>query len=418
VADTDQPSLAELDEVLSRAVERQISEQRALRQALEELRQAVATSARPTGEPAAVDLTPIEDRITRTIETGIERLETELREVRQTLEPQLQVAADASKLVRSVQDDMDAISALQDDIGLVRSMRDEMTGVRAAVGSLGADIEGIAQALIDLNSGLRTWADDVDSSVESVRETVDSVGEAVASIRELAQTRAVAEAAEPGTPPPELTEPPEPPEGLEQQVKELAELSLYLNDQIEDLDGVLKRLGELPEKVDGVVAQAMRRTLATRSKIEQEATNTFDEVAADLEDNLQRLTVALGALDDATLRKVTLGHVELSSRVESLHETLLARIEDVAGEQRRTAEALAESLDRSARGQDPRASAAVSRVPATRGRVRAKARKTTAQTDKPTTKTKKAAKKKKTTAKRSTARRKTTRNKSEDTTEF
>jgi hypothetical protein len=186
---------------------------------------------------------------------------------------------------------------------------------------------------------------------------------------------------------------------------------LYLNDQIEDLDGVLKRLGELPEKVDGVVAQAMRRTLAARAKIEQEATNTFDEVAGDLEENLQRLTVALGTLDDATLRKVTLGHVDLSSRVESLHETLLARIEDVASEQRRTAEALAEALDRSARGLEPRASAAVSKIPAARRKVAAKARKTTAKAKKP------AKTKKKSTAKRPVGR-KATRNRNDDSAEF
>jgi uncharacterized protein YoxC len=405
VTDREQPSLAELDEVLTRAVERQIAEQRALRQSLEELRETVAAIQPGTGESVSVDLSGLDERVQRSIDSGVARLEVELRDVRDTIEPQLQAVSDVTKVVRSLQDDIDAISALHDDITVVRSMREEMTAVRGAVGSLAADVEGIAQALIDLNSGLRTWADDVDASVEAVKETVDSVGETVVSIRELAHTRAVADAAEPGSP--EAA----PPEGLEQQVKELAQLSLYLNDQIEDLDGVLKRLGELPEKVDGVVAQAMRRTLAARAKIEQEATNTFDEVAGDLEENLQRLTVALGTLDDATLRKVTLGHVDLSSRVESLHETLLARIEDVASEQRRTAEALAEALDRSARGLEPRASAAVSKIPAARRKVAAKARKTTAKAKKP------AKTKKKSTAKRPVGR-KATRNRNDDSAEF
>lgn len=404
MTDREQPTLAELDEVLTRAVERQIAEQRALRQALEDLRQAVANIPKGSAEPVSVDLTGLDERVRRSIDSGVSRLEAELRDVRDTIEPQLQSVTDATKVVRSLQDDMDAISALHDDIALVRSMRDEMTAVRGAVGSVAADVEGIAQALIDLNSGLRTWADDVDASVETVRETVDSVGEAVVSIRELTQTRAVAEAGE------VTTQEGPPPEGLEQQVKELAELSLYLNDQIEDLDGVLKRLGELPEKVDGVVAQAMRRTLAARAKIEQEATNVFDEVAGDLEENLQRLTVALGALDDATLRKVTLGHVDLASRVESLHDSLMARIEDVAADQRRTAEALAEALDRSSRGLEPRAQAALSKVAATpRKAVKAK---TPAKT-----KSTKPKAPKKATAKRTT-RRKPSRNRNADTAEL
>lgn len=333
MANGDQPSLAELDEVLERAVDRQVAEQRALRQALDQLRDAVRALGEGTPAQVELDVGALDDRMRRAIEGGIARLESELRDVRSALGPQIELTSNVNQVVRSFREEL-------------QTLHDGISSVETDVAGVGADIEGIAQALIDLNAGLRSWADDVDASVTSLRDTVDS-------IRELTQTRAVAEAAEQA--PVSDADSDARIERMETQVKETAELSLYLTDQIEDLDRVLKNLGELPERIEGVVSQAMRRTLTARAKLEQDATSLVDELTESLEAGTDRLSEVLDSLDASGVRKLTLGNVELTSQVASLHDTLIARLAAAELDHRQTMEALARAIDRWAKGKDPRA---------------------------------------------------------------
>src|SRR5438876_10044638 len=91
------PSLAELDEVLSKASERQIAEQRALRQALEDLRDMVRRVAeRPQQAAPNIDVIGISDNVRDSvrlaIDTGVGRLEKSVRDIRTELGPQLEDA--------------------------------------------------------------------------------------------------------------------------------------------------------------------------------------------------------------------------------------------------------------------------------------------------------------------------------------
>lgn len=347
MANGDQPSLAELDEVLERAVDRQVAEQRALRQALDQLRDAVRALGEGTPAQVELDVGALDDRMRRAIEGGIARLESELRDVRSALGPQIELTSNVNQVVRSFRQEL-------------QTLHDGISSVETDVAGVGADIEGIAQALIDLNAGLRSWADDVDASVTSLRDTVDS-------IRELTQTRAVAEAAEQA--PVSDADSDARIERMETQVRETAELSLYLTDQIEDLDRVLKNLGELPERIEGVVSQAMRRTLTARAKLEQDATSLVDELTESLEAGTDRLSEVLDSLDASGLRKLTLGNVELTSQVASLHDTLIARLAAAELDHRQTMEALAGAIDRWAKGKDPRALETVAKATTPRKRA-------------------------------------------------
>jgi hypothetical protein len=205
----------------------------------------------------------------------------------------------------------------------------------------------MAQALIDLNAGLRGWADGVD-------EGIGTITDSLATIRKLSDARPSSSAAVPvdeaGV------------AAIRDQLKETADLSLYLTDQIEDLDAVLNKLGELPERVEGVVTQAMRRTLTARAKIEQEAGSVLDDVASSLDGTVERLVEALGVLEGGDVRRLALAQVELTSRVESMQDTLQSRIDGIELGYRQMLEALARAIDRSSRGQEPRALEAVAKA--------------------------------------------------------
>jgi hypothetical protein len=336
------PSLAELDEVLSKAIERQIAEQRALRQALEDLRESVRRVAeRPQATPS-IDVIGISDNVRDSvrlaIDTGVGRLEKSVRDIRAELGPQLE---DATLTGRN-------LGALRDDVRAVGDgVREDVRSVADALGGVAADVRGMAQALIDLNAGLRGWADGVD-------EGIGTITDSLATIRKLSDARPSSSAAVPvdeaGV------------AAIRDQLKETADLSLYLTDQIEDLDAVLNKLGELPERVEGVVTQAMRRTLTARAKIEQEAGSVLDDVASSLDGTVERLVEALGVLEGGDVRRLALAQVELTSRVESMQDTLQSRIDGIELGYRQMLEALARAIDRSSRGQEPRALEAVAKA--------------------------------------------------------
>lgn len=377
----DQHGRVELDEILSRAVDRQIAEQRALRQTLDELRDSVRELA---GRPAArVDLTPIEERI-ETISRAVERasdrpvqppvdlagleerirasittsvagasettfssLSDQLRSLREVVVPRLEHAAETNDTVRSI--------------------AEEMGAVRDVVGGVSTDLEGIAQALLDFNTGLRGWASGMDETVSSIKLTV---GELYALStqppppKEEPKEREEAEAEEEEKKARSKTaektaeaEAKEPPAGIEDRIKETAELSEYLADQIEDLDGLMGRLTELPQQLEGVVSQALKRTLTARAKLDREAETALDDVLEALDEHVNQLAEVLQRFEheEDHMRKMALEQVELSSRIESLQSTFIDRIERIETQRRRGEEAIAVAIDRTARGLAPRA---------------------------------------------------------------
>jgi septation ring formation regulator EzrA len=146
-------------------------------------------------------------------------------------------------------------------------------------------------------------------------------------------------------------------EGIEERVNETAQLSLYLTDQVEALDKLLGRVGDLPMKLEGVVAQALRRTLATRAKLDKEAEGAIDDVLGAVDEQLEHFSASLQrfAADEGQLHKIELGQADLSSRLESLQANLTARLDESEKERRRTEQELARAIDRTAKGLDPRA---------------------------------------------------------------
>jgi hypothetical protein len=374
-----QRASVELDEILSRAVDRQIAEQRALRQTLDELRDSVRELS---GRPAArVDLTPIEeriDKISRTVErsaqepldlSGLEErirgaisasvsgasettfssLSDQLRSLREVVVPRLEHAAETNATVRTIAEDMGA--------------------VREAVGGVSTDLEGVAQALLDFNTGLRGWASGVDETISSIKLTVGELyalstqparpGDETRETKELEKEAEEEEEKKPAEKGKKATEAEagEPPPGIEDRIKETAELSEYLADQIEDLDGLMGRLTELPQQLEGVVSQALKRTLTARAKLDREAETALDDVLEALDEHVNQLAEVLQRFEheEDHMRKMALEQVELSSRIESLQSTFIDRIERIETQRRRGEEAIAVAIDRTARGLAPRA---------------------------------------------------------------
>jgi uncharacterized phage infection (PIP) family protein YhgE len=341
---------SELDEFLARAVDRQIAEQRALRESLQALTQAVrelqtrpapAPAPSPPPQPAApaIDIADLDARMKRAMEATAAAVGGELRELRSSVLPNLERAIDAS--------------------GGMRALEQQVGSVRESVTSLSADVEGIAQALIDLNAGLRDWAEGVDRDVDVVRDAVQQVREVAARAEEL-QAQAIEAAEERRAQPEAPLLPPEPAmvdvdetgiihapavtispieisAEIEQRVKETIELSLYLADQIEAFDKAISNLGDLPTRLEGVISQALKRTLAARAKLDREAETALDEVVATLDEHVQ----SIGDLTHtaATVRELADGQSQLASGLA----------------------AIAEAIDRSSEGLLPRAASSVAK---------------------------------------------------------
>jgi ABC-type transporter Mla subunit MlaD len=422
----DKPRSAQLDEVLTRAVDRQIAEQRALRQALDQLREAVREfgnrpaarvdmssldqlreAVRELGNrPAArVDLSPLEDRIKDVLDPLDERfkdlfgplasriqdslspmedrIQSALRAIAERPMPAQHPPPDLAGLEERVQNAIhssvagateSSLAALSDQLrsfreavvprleqateanAAVRAVSEEIGSIREVVGGVSTDIEGIAQALIDFNGGLRQWATGLDETVGSIRLTVGEIYAVATQPRpsdagETAdQTASLSTSGASGNGQ-------EKPAGIEERIKETAELSEYLADQIEDLDGLMGRLTELPQQLEGVVSQALKRTLTARAKLDREAETALDDVLEALDEHVNQLSTVLERFEQEEdhIRKIALEQVELTSRIESLQSTFVDRIDRIDNERRRGEEAIAVAIDRSARGLTPRA---------------------------------------------------------------
>lgn len=399
----EQQGSGDLDEVLTRAVDRQIAEQRALRQALDQLRDAVKELA---SRPAArVDLTPLEERIKDvlsplddrfkdlvgplasriqdTLSPMEDRIQSALRTVVERPPPQ-QLAPDLTGLEERVQSAIhgsvagateSSLAALSDQLRsfreavvprleqateantAVRAVSDEIASIRDVVGGVSTDIEGIAQALIDFNGGLRQWATGLDETVGSIRLTVGEIYAVATQPRPSESGVAADDTASLSPAGPSGDGQGEKPAGIEERIKETAELSEYLADQIEDLDGLMGRLTELPQQLEGVVSQALKRTLTARAKLDREAETALDDVLEALDEHVNQLSTVLERFEQEEdhIRKIALEQVELTSRIESLQSTFIDRIDRIDNERRRGEEAIAVAIDRSARGLTPRA---------------------------------------------------------------
>lgn len=429
------PGSGQLDEILTRAVDRQIAEQRALRQSLDQLRDTVRELAsRPAAgvdpqalnqlrdtvrelasRPAArVDLTPLEERV-KDVLTPLEgqirdllapldarfkdvfgplasriqdslspmedRIQSALRAIAERPMPTPPPPPDFAGLEERVQNAIhgsvagateSSLAALSDQLrsfreavvprleqateanAAVRAVSEEIGSIREVVSGVSTDIEGIAQALIDFNGGLRQWATGLDETVGSIRLTVGEIY-AVATQPRPSETGVPADdtaslsASGNGQK--------DKPAGIEERIKETAELSEYLADQIEDLDGLMGRLTELPQQLEGVVSQALKRTLTARAKLDKEAETALDDVLEALDEHVNQLSAVLERFEQEEdhIRKIALEQVELTSRIESLQSTFIDRIDRIDNERRRGEEAIAVAIDRSARGLTPRA---------------------------------------------------------------
>ena len=336
----------EIEDFLSRAVDRQVAQQRALADALTELRQAV--DALGTREEV-----PDETHVALASALG------DLRDAVHDLTSHTRQPVDVSGLERVIRDvsegemsfmvrelkDLKGSGSSGDTTETTERLRDlsqDVDTVRDSVGGVATDVDGIAQALIDLNSGLRGWADGVDSNIASLRDAVDRVHEVTIESQELLapdedgdSERRVGVAAIG-----------ERIQGIEERIADTAELSSYLTEQVESLDKLLTRIGDLPMKLEGVVAQALRRTLATRAKLDKEAERAIDDVLGSVDQQLEQFNASLQRVsnNDERLEKIESGQSDLRSQLEDLQKGFAGRFE-----------ALAQAIDRSSKGLTPRA---------------------------------------------------------------
>lgn len=248
---------------------------------------------------------------------------------------------------------------------------EEDEDLRVLVEASAEDTRGLAQAMLDLNAGLRSWAERIDerisalarSVLEAIRdlaaaqkEAFEDVGRSVVGPEGAGGDVAGALKATTKTIASRL-------KGLEERIVESGDLSRYLKDQIEDLDRVLGTLTGIPEKLDGVVAQAVRRASTARAGIAQQSQKALEEVLGPVGGDLERFAEVLrGAAEAADgghladeVRRVALHQVELTSRLEALQDAIASSLDGVEEQQRRRDEAFAKALDRAGRGLDPKA---------------------------------------------------------------
>jgi archaellum component FlaC len=296
---------SELDEFLSRAVDRQIAEQRALREALNDLRSTVESLAsRPV--QAAIDQSAL-DHVANEVRTSTH---AEIANVRRDL---AELRANVS---------MPQAGPAEIDLG---PLREELSTVNA-------NIDGIAQALIDLNAGLRDWASGVDDGLTSLGRAINSVKAVADEARRAAAAanESLALEVEDRTDDDDLDEIVDDRlEQVEARIEETGRLAMNIRDQLDDFEKLANGMRQLPKAIEGTVAQAIRRAMAARAKLDHEAETAMDETLGAVDEQLDALNEAIGRIgeSDDAIRKIALGQIELGSRLDSLQETFLARLD-------------------------------------------------------------------------------------------
>jgi len=339
-------SSAELDEFLSRAVDRQIAEQRALREALSDLRTAIeALRSRPV--EASIDQAALDERIVH--------VANEVRDA---------TRAEVATLRGEIADLRTAVSMPPPPLVLDQPEVD-LAPVRDDLATVNANIDGIAQALIDLNAGLREWADGVDEGLTSLVRAVNGV-KAIAD-----DARRAATAANDSLALEVQARSDDDLDGLvddrmeqvEERIEETGRLAMNIRDRLDQFEQMASGMTELPKAIEGTVAQVVRRAMAARAKLDREAEQAMDETLAAVDEQLDAVFDAVAKISggDDHVRKMELGQIELNSRIDSLQQTFLERLDAIETENRRAQEALARAIDRAAAGREPRAAETVAK---------------------------------------------------------
>jgi ABC-type transporter Mla subunit MlaD len=360
-----------LEEFLAEAVDRQLSAERALEGTLAQLRGSVASLAERLEASGTLP-----DDVSDTLEevrSGVAKL-GELPEV------VAQLSGGIRERILAVEQRLETIPAglfqgvkeallPQFEGGELRELLDR---VERSTEAQSGDVQALARSMLDLNAGLREWADRIETRIaslaqsllEGVRDLAQSQGEALGSLGD-AVTGAAAElnqdvgglvretARSLGS---RLDD-------VHSQLTEGAALSRYLQDQVDDLDKVLNQLGTVPDRLEGAVSQALRRALTVRAGLTREAEKALERTVGPVEENLERLVASLETVTEGfedgriadDVRKVSLRQVELTSRLEEMQEAVFARLEEIAEDARRRDEILAGAIDRAASGLAPEA---------------------------------------------------------------
>ncbi|MEX2394395.1 MAG: hypothetical protein WD826_07945 [Actinomycetota bacterium] len=354
-----------------------------------------------------IDPDEVIDQIRRISQAYSDAVIAEIREIREGFEtaaapPAATPSSEGSDVViaelRDVRDEI--LTQLQRPVPQADSAGDAagLGDIQGTVGAMSADVEGIAQALIDLNAGLRDWAEGVDSRIGEMQQAVDLVRDFASQTQEL-RTEMLeamdlrdqrqgydaegyeAEGYERQEPAPSQELAPQEfavdaelvPEPrvvitdsveLDRRIQETIDLSLYLADQVDAFGRVLQSMGDLPTRLEGVISQALRRTLTARSKLDSEATTEIRTALASLDTYVDKIDdiVTRFAASEESVRKLALGQVEVSSRIDSLYDAIADRLDDVEADRRRTEEILAGAIDAVGEGKAPKAASTLAKA--------------------------------------------------------
>lgn len=258
MADTQRPALEAYEEILASAVDRQLAEQRELAQTLSSLR------------------------------GHLDALDTDVRSSAHDVEGLAAAVLELNKILR-------------DRFGEATA---ETTSLESRVTSLAATIgEGLRELAAAQENALEGLGAAISAAIESIRADLRGIRESVASFADRFAT-------------------------LETSFGEARDLVGYMRDQSEDFDKVLSGIGDVPERLEGVVSQALRRGLTARAGLAREAEKALGGVVAPVEERLAQLLEELqdveapkgrgGSQVREDVRRLALGQVELSSRLEDL----------------------------------------------------------------------------------------------------
>ncbi|HVL82464.1 MAG TPA: hypothetical protein VM840_12820 [Actinomycetota bacterium] len=362
------------EDVITAAVDRQLSEQRALQDVLVRVQESLEALARTVDEQAdrqGPDLGGIPDAVralSEVIRERLERIEGRLGDqpvpdvggaVREELASALDpLVADVRQAAEAhggrLAEIEEAVRALREDAASEPALDALHVSIRAA----SDDVQALAQAVLDLNAGLRDWSGRIEERVDDLSRSVsdtlrdqadeqrrwqDQVADTVvAAVTEMGgmvkeSTRALGDRLD----------------GVEQQLVEAESLSSYLRDQTEDLDKVLTGLGDVPQRLEGAVAQALRRALTVRAGLIGEAEKALDKVFSPLSSRLDRMIASMdevgSAMSDEKLteevRRVAQRQSELDSRLDEMQDTVLTQLEELAESVQAAVETAAEARD-------------------------------------------------------------------------
>ena len=281
--------------------------------------------------------------------------------------------------------------------GTVEAAREELS---ETLGTIRNEIGELGTAVLELNTGLQGWADRLQSRVGSLATTlVDGLNDLAATQRDAleelghAMTRtsdaladrqeglaeanraALDDAAERITSGGDLRERlsavvadafgalGDDLAAVRERLQEGEDLTKYISDQVEDLDKVIGGLGEVPAKLEALIAQALRRASTVGAALDKEVETALGRALAPVSDRIDEMSASLDSVasDDsegAELKRLGLRLVELESRVAEAHDALAGTLDELADEQREHRAELADALTELSAAAAGRASAA------------------------------------------------------------